>query len=165
MSSSRLRLSVCTVIAGIGLWGTSFASAQVQWKSGTPDASDRAVGIDPGAKLRELLADHDRRRVVMRFDRPLKKSEKAMLAAKGVRLLNPLSDNAYFATVVQGQTDSLAAAALTPMKSVSAIERNWKLHRDLANGVIQPWSVIEQNVVEDEIEGAKIGRASCRERV
>jgi len=156
MNSSRLRLSLCAIVAGIGLWGTSAASAQVQWKSGTPDAVERAANGNAGATIARLAAEHDRQRVVVRFDRPLKESEKTMLAAKGVRLLNPLGGNAYFATIEQDTTDGFAAAALTPMQSVSAIERDWKLHRDLVNDVIQPWTVIEQKIVDDEFEGAKL---------
>jgi len=46
--------------------------------------------------------------------------------------------------------------AVTPMKSVSAIAPEWKLHRDLANDVIRPWSVISESVREDEANGLSI---------
>jgi len=109
--SAILRAVTCTFLAMLVIFGATSVHAQVQWKSGAPDESARNVDVGSGEKITALLVDTDRRHVVLRFERALTESEKTNLAQKGVRLLSPLGNNAYFALVVQGQTDALGAVA------------------------------------------------------
>lgn len=124
----------------------SSAHAQVQWRSGKEQPlvkmgkQDLAVALD---EFRAALRGGDaKRHLVVTFDRPLADAEKDQLKALGLNLLNFLSDNSFFASIDAERLDSAGVAAIGALQSVRGIERNWKLHPELIEGVVQPWAVV-----------------------
>jgi len=146
LRARRLATAALTCVAaliGHGLaWGADEAATVgiLQWRSGA-----RATEKQEPAALAQTLAATSRagtQRVVIQFERPLMPSERQQLEATGVRLLNYVGDNAFFATIDGTRVDPGRVAQMTALRCVLPIERNWKLHPDLAAGVIHEWALV-----------------------
>jgi subtilisin family serine protease len=147
MDQSLVRHGV-RALAGVSLCvaaalAASQAAAGVAWRTGgaeAPRTLDRTV---LRGELAALGAREDARRVVVHFARPLAESEREALALAGVRLQSYLGGNAYFATLAS-ELDPELAVAVPALVDVRPIAPERKLHPDLADGTIRPWSIVER---------------------
>ena len=124
----------------LALLCTAAVRAEVRWKSGAVSAP---ASMGPSERLRVLgqLASSTHKTVVIHFSGPLAKSEREALARSGVRLLSYLGGNAYFARLTP-ELDAVAAAAVERTLAIEAVDPQNKLHRDLAQGIARPWSIV-----------------------
>ncbi|MDX2130736.1 MAG: S8 family serine peptidase [Planctomycetota bacterium] len=134
---TALTLAAC---AGLALP----AAAQVQWRSGSPAPAFERTGID-----QVLAAEASRaRRVLVQLDRPITDAGRAELDARGVTLLAPVGDNAFFASVRPAQ-GARAGQPNTWITGVAPINPEWKMHPDIrahlgadvAGDAIPAWAV------------------------
>lgn len=84
------------------------------------------------------------RHVVVQFSRPLTPAERAQADAAGIRLLNYVGDNAFFAAIAADKAGGVAAGQLAALRCVLPIERNWKLHPDFVRGSVPPWAIVSE---------------------
>jgi len=80
---------------------------------------------------------------IVQFEQPLSSAHRMRLEAAGIRVLEPLSDNAFFVSVAP---ERLSAAALEdadlPLR-VAAVEPAHRLHPFLFEGRIPEWAIVE----------------------
>lgn len=148
---SRVGLAGCLLtVAGLAapMALTATADAGIRWRTGEEGAVARMSKQELRDSLEAIAAarrgEAGPTRYVVTFDRPLLDTEKASLKASGLTLLSYVSDNSYFATVNAARLNSNDITAVEALTSIRPIERAWKLHPDLFNGTIQPWSVVAQ---------------------
>ncbi|MBL0921955.1 MAG: S8 family serine peptidase [Phycisphaerales bacterium] len=123
------------------------ASAQVQWRTGADPAIPRLSRAEVQDALTDLSArgaELQRRRVVVQFSEPVDDAQRARLSAAGLRLLSPLGDNAFFASLspAPGGLDAGAIAAERSLYSVRAVREEWKLDTFLQAGLVPEWAVV-----------------------
>ncbi len=138
VGSSFLTAAILAAAAGL----CTPALAQVQWKSGSPAPQfDRTRIIDT------LAAESAKgRRVLVQLDRPITDAGRDELDARGVTLLAPVGDLAFFASVRPVAARVAGHAWLT---GVTPIDPAWKTHRDILAGNIPSWAVRREG--KDEI--------------
>ncbi|MFH1266657.1 MAG: S8 family serine peptidase, partial [Planctomycetota bacterium] len=105
-----------------------------------------AVDAEPGA----VLSAEQGRHVIVQFAALPGPDTRAHLQVAGVRLLQYLGDNAYFARLT-GDDRSIAAARNAGMTAASAIDPAWKLHPMLLRGDYPAYSVFEAPAVRDRL--------------
>ena len=157
--TSRMKLAAGVALASgvaLGLTGLAYGKPQaisgVRWSSGADaplQAMDKAQLAEALAAFGEGARGGEPTRVVVTFDRPLLDSEKTSLADSGVALLSYLGDNSFFASVRPERLNLQNVLRNDAMTSVRPIERNWKLHADLARNIVRPWSVVGGQVKPD----------------
>jgi hypothetical protein len=135
--SSRLWLAVAACVAVSGVH-----AEEIRWRSGPQQTT-----FKPAGEVARFLAEPANRapgdrRVVVQFDQPVSRAERAELAAAGVTLLNYVGDNAYFARVDDVQVDEARLATVRPLRAALPIERDWKLHPSLVADEVQPWAIV-----------------------
>lgn len=143
-------MAAAMLAASAGLWCAAPAKAQVAWRSGPTD-QPRSVGrAQLATKLQRLSPTVGVRRVVVRLDQVPTEEEKSTLAANGMRLLDYLGDNAYFATLSpRASLNTAGIAATGRVFNADVIERDWKLHPDLARDIVRDWTIVQPGVVDE----------------
>lgn len=108
-----------------------------------------------GPAIEEITRGAGVRHLVVQFDQPITEAERARLEAAGLRLLDPLSDNAFFASVNGRGLDAAGLAAVPGFSRVAAVDANWKLHPMLASGIAPQWAVVSPLEKDKEIAGIR----------
>ena len=137
---ARLSIRVCAC-ALLSTLAVQNAQGEIRWRSG-PSVLPRKTGAELQNALSSLAARPNAGHVVVQFDGPLARDERAQLEAAGLQLLNYLGDHAFFAKLSAERLDTAALAAAPSFSRVEPIQRVWKLHEDLANSDIPTWSVV-----------------------
>ncbi|MBK9127293.1 MAG: S8 family serine peptidase [Phycisphaerales bacterium] len=130
------RIALTALAAGLllaampapALAGDGSTQGLLKWRSGavvTPqqDVASLAQAVDA---TRSTGA-----RVVIQLDRPLTDQQSQRLEAAGVRLLNYVGDNAYFASFNPSRATGASVAQVGGVRCVLPIARDWKLHPDI----------------------------------
>jgi hypothetical protein len=155
----RARAAGIVLVAGLAVsfLAAPAAQAQVQWRTGPGAPPIR----QPKAALAKLLTDlggrQDRRRVVAHFDGPLTSAQKTTFEALGLRLMDYVGSNAYFASI-NDRADVDALAASGPLLTVEPILDVWKLQPDLAAGIIGAWTLVDKPGDLDLPQGSQVSR-------
>ncbi len=139
------------------------AADEIRWRSGAvqlPRIQPNQIVPSIGEITRGVGVRH----VVVQFDQPVADEDKAKLEASGIRLLDPLSDNAYFAAVAPQRLDAAGIASIRGLSRVAAVDPSWKLHPALAIGDFPEWSIVEREKKEEvKDENGRIHEASVPE--
>ncbi|MEO0483043.1 MAG: S8 family serine peptidase [Planctomycetota bacterium] len=144
---------IAIMVAVVGT-STSIASAQIAADRGAADRGGwknpqaPAIGAERAAATATLqasrvLAGRDNARVLVRFGSTPTASERAALEARGVKLLAPLGEGAFFANVSRqalGRAGGLEAAGVD---LVEAIRPEWKLHPLLSADDVPEHALVE----------------------
>ncbi len=141
---ARTRLAALAVVAGQAVAFAGASSAQVQWRTGADGHPKMAPArlVDATMNLANRANDS---RVLVQFDAPLSDEHKRKLGLAGLRLLNYVGDNAYFATIERESINAAALATQTPLRSIGAIETEWKLHPVFAEQRTPTWAVVPRD--------------------
>ena len=127
------------------------ARADVKWRSGPTPRALPMSRAELETAVGRLAARPEARHVVVQFAGPMTQTQREALAARGLRLLSPLGDHAWFAALERGEQASrvVEAGGLTLLR-IDPIETVHKLHPDLARGEIRPWTVVPAPTPEAE---------------
>lgn len=146
----RGAMAAAMLAASAGLWFASPAVAQVSWRSGPADQPHFVGRAELTTKLQRLAPTQGVHRVLVRLDQIPTDAEKASLASQGLKLLSYVGDNAYFASLsARGSMDIKGIAASGRVFNAEVIERDWKLHPDLAKGLVREWTVVDPGTVDE----------------
>jgi hypothetical protein len=162
-AAARVRTAGVAMLVGAacGLGVAPVARAQVQWRTGAGAAPVRQGPAELGKSLEAMASRPGVRRVVAHFDGPLSDLQKRTLEGAGVRLLDYVGSNAYFARLKEG-LDGAAAAKAAELLMVEPILDAWKLHPDLAAGIVRPWVAVDQVEGMDELGAVTRGALEAR---
>lgn len=157
----RERCRVAGLLAAAGLAATltigSVADGQVLWKSGSDGAAPEVMSANElTTSLRKLASRDEAKRVVVHTSWPLTNAVREEIESRGLKLLDFLGNGAYFASIERGAFDAPALTATLSIVSVEAINPMWKLHPDLAQGIVRPWTVVEQRLVEADVDHERV---------
>ena len=134
--------------AALGLCGPSALAADseqpalraISWQLGdTTLAPQDAQEVDTALRA---ITTSGQRHALVQFDRPITKAERQALTDAGVRLLNYLGSDAFFASVTPRGVKSGALSAVTPLHAVQPILAVNKLEPSLARGEVMPWAIV-----------------------
>ncbi|HKQ50220.1 MAG TPA: S8 family serine peptidase [Phycisphaerae bacterium] len=119
---------------------SSVAAGDVRWRNGSAPIPRRQPG-QIGMAIEEITRGGGARHIVVQFDEPITDNDKTTLAAAGIRLLDFLGDNAFFASVDRSRLDAAALAAVPGFSRVTVVDPSWKLHPSLSIGEIPKWAI------------------------
>lgn len=131
------------VVVVLSLVGSLHAESlkPVRFRSGPLPAA--AQTADERAAVIERAADDGRdRHVMMQFDGPLTREDRARLAELGLTPTTYLNDHAYVVRLDAGRLRSADAARFARLVRVMEIDPRWKLHPMLAEGRIPEWAIV-----------------------
>jgi hypothetical protein len=143
----RLALITAGCAAAAHLFHASTADAEIRWLNGPQEIQHELAPAQIAERLSALSQRDESRRVLVRLTDPITKEDKAYFADAGLNLLQYVSDNAYFATIDRDMLDAEKISRVLPIASVEAVSSEWKLHPDLADGTIHPWSIVGEHLV------------------
>ncbi len=126
------------------------ANAQIEWRSGQGQVMPAMTRAELGVAMQQMQALQGNRHALVQVNEVLNKASRDALAAEGIQLQRYVGDNAYFALIEAGRADVAAPLTNSVIRRIDVIDRNWKLHEDISAGIIQPWMVIRQEIVEDK---------------
>ncbi len=106
--------------------------------------------------IAQLVEQHAAQHLVVHFSRPVGPAERARLVAAGMKLLNYLGDNAFFASVSRDSTAPAALSAVRSLDHAGRIETVWKLHPVFAQGIEPTWVTVSRNSVGEATIGAYV---------
>lgn len=133
--------AVAALICVVGL-PASMAAGQVAWKNAEAPAMRVGAAESVSAQARRALGDAAERRVVVRLSETPTAEARARFARSGVRLLAPLGDGAYFATVRRDTARVDGVLERLGVVDAEEIRAEWKLHPALARGGAPEHAVI-----------------------
>jgi len=116
--------------------------ADVRWRDGSVSP---ALSMPPGevaSELSKLQARETAKRIIVHLDGPVDPDRRAKLEEGGIRLLDPLGGNAWFASLTSNPDPARTAEILPALRRLEAVTTAHKLHPDLAAGVVRPWSTV-----------------------
>src|SRR5262249_20434936 len=117
------------------------APLSIRWRSGEALA-ERKTSDAVAADLATLTAGKDRR-IVVQLDQPVTDPLRAQLDASGVKLLNYLGDNAFFATLAPAGVNAAALAQTPGLVRAEAIGVQRKTHPLFLGGVAPAYAVVD----------------------
>lgn len=109
--------------------------------------------VEARAALVEMSTRAGGSHAIIQFEKPVTPELRARLEAAGVKLLDPLTDQAYFASIAGGRVNAAALSATEELTRVAPVQPNHRLHPFLAAGRIPQWAVVEADknaLVSDE---------------
>ncbi|MEL7472842.1 MAG: S8 family serine peptidase [Planctomycetota bacterium] len=121
---------------------SSVGLAQAQQASLWRHAEARQLGAEHGrveTTAQRIVGAAPTARMVVRFAETPNAAKRSALAASGVRLLSPLGDGAYFASIDRAATRTLGVAGV---ELAEAIRPEWKLHPTIANDTIPAHAIV-----------------------
>lgn len=118
------------------------APRPVHFRNGTWSAPPTSA-----VSLRKTLSNLGARKAathfVVQFTEPVTPNRRAALARDGLKLLNYLGTDAYFATLDAGGNAARGNADLTSLVAVAAIDPTWKLDAGLARGEVPEYALVD----------------------
>lgn len=125
------------------------ARGQVAWRTAPDVALSAAMtGAEAGASLRAMAARDGERHIVVELGRNAGEQDRAALAAAGITLLAPVGASTYFAAVDAAQLDADAAFAVAGVRSVRAINPDWKMHPLVAADTIPSYALVAEGFLD-----------------
>jgi hypothetical protein len=122
-------------------WANGSATAAIiRWRSAPVQTIPQEVEAIE-ATLAAVAARGGSRHVLVQFEEPLDAARRTTVIQAGLRLLDYVGDNAYFAAVDGAATDAGAVTQLDSLRCVLPLERAWKLHPDGLNDNWPAWAV------------------------
>lgn len=126
----------------------------IRWQSGAVQLADLSADEVQG-ELADLASHPTQRHAVVQLRGPVDPRERVQWETHGLKLLDYLGSNAFFAAVSDQGMDAAAIARGGKISRVSPIDRVWKLHPELLKGVAPAWAVV-QAVPEDKSSDSSI---------
>ena len=136
--SIRMMLTVVFVVLGLL---PAAPAAEIRWSSGEVRELPAMQSLELRQALQQLAGRPDMKRVVVQLTGPLDLARRNSLQASGVTLLGYLGSHAYFASLGP-DLDVGRAGEIAGLSRVDAIATQHKLHPDLAQGIVRPWSIV-----------------------
>ena len=122
---------------------SAVASAQIQWKGAPEHAPTVMTPGQIATSAADVVARGDRSRVVLGFDRPVTDAMRAALAQAGVRLLAPLGESGFFASLDGASLDLTAVSGVQGLRSLRPVETEWKVHPMLVREGVPEWAIVD----------------------
>jgi hypothetical protein len=137
------------------------ANAQeIRWMSGTVATQFQASRQAAEAAAQATNRAGGARHLVVQFDAPVSPGAREDLARAGLKLLDYVGDNAYFAVAAGNGVDVEALAQVRSLRVATEIQRDWKLHPSLVMDEVMPWAVVgapgKESSEEDPIVAAYV---------
>lgn len=107
--------------------------------------------------ITELAARPSDRHMVLQFDTPMTPALRGQMERGGIKLLEFVGDNAFFASSLPGPIDAATISATPTLWRFSAIDRLWKLHPELLKGNAPAWAIVEPAAAEKSQGSAVVG--------
>lgn len=138
---SHFTVSVCLLATLVMLTKADQAMSEIKFREG-PVELEKQGAAPTAAWLGQAVAVKGRQHVVVQFDSAVTQAERDKLEAAGVRLLDPLSDHAYFAVVAGHRFDAARVAEVAKLSAATEIAVEWKMHPMLNRREIPTWAVV-----------------------
>lgn len=126
----------------------------IRWLSGTAQLAELSAEQVQG-KIADLAGRPFERHIVVQLRGLVDARQRAQWELQGLKLLDYLGSNAFFAVVSDRGVDTAAIARAGKINRVAPIDRLWKLHPELLKGVAPAWAVV-QEVPEDKSSDSSI---------
>ncbi len=145
--------STILVFGCLGQWGlmslpthAADPEAAIEWLGGpvTPQA------MEPDAiraRIEELAGRPLSRHVLVQFSLPLTRDVQSRLETSGLKLLQYVGSNAFFASLERGRIDAGSLSREPALTHVAAVEQAWKLHPMLHAGEVPTWAVVNEEAI------------------
>ncbi|TWT41840.1 Serine protease AprX [Phycisphaerae bacterium RAS1] len=117
------------------------ANPAVAWRNAGLSAPP-PVSFDAAAELQALAGRPDARHVVIQFADTATTADRQALASGGVQLLSYLGHGAYFASLDAAALNAAALPATVRITGAQPIQRDWKLHPELAGGRYPAYTLV-----------------------
>ncbi len=128
----------------------------IRWRTGEVATVDRH-----SSQIRDTLAALEarpgRRHLVVQFDAPVDPELRGQLLSAGLRLLNYLGDNAFFASISPKGMDVDKISQTASLADAMPIEREWRLHPYLLGGNVPEWAVVSSTNSSGKPEPPMVG--------
>ncbi len=125
------------------------------WRTGYVETTPKDADALREA-LATLAARPDARHIVVHFSEPVAPERREALTASGLTLLAYVGDNAFFASMSREGFNVDAVSEAGGLIDARAIERNWRLHPDIAAGIIREWAIVDAKVPDNPIVAAYV---------
>ncbi|RIK64198.1 MAG: hypothetical protein DCC65_14920 [Planctomycetota bacterium] len=137
----RLRAALAIAVSIIG-FTVEGLHADLRLQSGTVtlEKSDSSQAAEKVSQLAQGRAAGSH--IVVQFDAPVSIEDRTKLEANGLRLLDYLADNAYFAATDASRLNAAEIGQVRSLRSVAQIEVEWKLHPLINQGVVPTWAAV-----------------------
>ncbi len=135
--------------------GRSEPAPRIQWRSGAVELTGKDSSQIRDA-LAALAAGPEERHVVVQLDRPLDPKLRAELRSNGLRLLNYVGGNAFFASVSANTMDAVTISRTESLIDVTPIKRSWRLHPYFLHGNVPAWAVVSSAQSTTPVVGAYV---------
>lgn len=135
---------IAKMVGAVVLGVAVAAQAEIRFQTGTVEiAQKRPQELE--AAMNQLAAAPDRRHVVVQFSGPLAENERQGLENAGLKLLNYLGGNAYFAALSPGRVNAAALGNMPKFSGVESMKQAWKLDPRIVAGVVPEWAVVAKD--------------------
>ncbi|MCA9311731.1 MAG: S8 family serine peptidase, partial [Phycisphaerales bacterium] len=134
--------------AGLVLGVLAPASAQVEWRTGQGQLMPAMTRAELGQVVQGMQLAAGSRHMLVRLSETPDKATRQALAAEGIELQRWVGDGSWFARVDAGVFNPNAPFTSATVQRIDPIQRQWKLHEDLAAGIVHPWTVVRQELVD-----------------
>ena len=138
--SSRIGIRITLVVSGAAL--TVAQAGEIHWRGGAVQTGLKTPR-EIEETITEALSHGERQHLVVRFCQPIGPSERDALEQDGLKLLNYLGDNAFFAVVWRAELDAPALARATSLEEVLTIQRAWKLDPRVLAGKVPDYAIVQ----------------------
>jgi subtilisin family serine protease len=145
LAGSAFAAALMTLAANPGA-----AFAQVQWRTGPGPVPTRMAAPEITGAVRTLAARPAATHVLASFDRPLLPAERTQVEQAGLRLLDYVGGNAYFAALDPAAMNPEALSASKRLLRVEPLQHNWKLHPDLASNLLRSWTITKTPQIDPQ---------------
>ncbi|MEZ6162851.1 MAG: S8 family serine peptidase [Phycisphaerales bacterium] len=129
------------------------ATRTLKWSSGQTTTVAVMSPSQVAQRIDQLAARTDASRVLVHFAYPIEEQDRALLKQLGLDLTTALGGTSYFATLDAG-ADHIALSRAN-IASITPIDRQQKLHRDLEGGIYNSWMIDHEAVAKSPL-GAKL---------
>ncbi len=137
-SASWLAVAMASLCVGVSVT----SAGTIQWRSGAVDI--RALSpVEIASEVAALAAQRggDARRVIVQLDGPLGAGLREELSADGLRLLEYLGENSFFAAL-DADADAVGLGQVSALVGIEAVRSEWKMHPLLASSDSTPWAQV-----------------------
>ncbi|HNQ22952.1 MAG TPA: S8 family serine peptidase [Phycisphaerae bacterium] len=112
----------------------------IAWRTGELATTHRTP-TEVAASV-SVMRDAGVRHLVVQFDEPLDAASRRQVESAGLRLLNYVGDNAFFAALPGAPLDAAALASVPTLRDAQMVRPEWKLHPAYGRGEIPEWAIV-----------------------